>query len=410
MDAKKDFPCLNQKMNGLSPVYLDSACMSLKPQCVIDKMIEYYAQYSGCGGRSAHKFSFRTTDEVTKARENIAVFIGAKKPEQVIFTKNTTESINLVAKSFKFKPTDIVLTTDKEHNSNLVPWMLMDKSNAVKHKTIASKQDGSFDIELFKEMMEKEKNIKMVALNHVSNIDGYKNPIKDIVEIAHDNNAVVLLDGAQSVPHTKIDVERMDIDFLAFSGHKMCGPTGTGVLYGKEELLNELNPFIVGGDTVETVDGDRITFLGIPEKFEAGLQDYAGIIGFGEAARYLSNIGIEKIEKYVNDLNIYLDEKMKSIENVKIIGPADPKKRSGITNAIIDNINSHEIAMYLDEVKNVMVRDGAHCVHSWYNKTKTRASLRASLYLYNDKSDIDAYVDGLKEYIGLVKQENNFAN
>ncbi|MCK5039835.1 MAG: cysteine desulfurase [Candidatus Aenigmarchaeota archaeon] len=403
MDTKKDFPCLNQKIGGLSPVYLDSACMSLKPRCVIDKMVEYYEQYSGCGGRSAHKFSSRTTEEVAKARQLVSDFIGAKKPEQVLFTKNTTESINLVAKSFKFKPTDIVLTTDKEHNSNLVPWLLMSRNKIIRHKTISSKPDGSFDIEAFRDLMQREKDIKMVSINHVSNIDGYKNPIKEIIEIAHDNNAVVLLDGAQSVPHTKIDVEKEDIDFLAFSGHKMCGPTGTGVLYGKEELLNELNPFIVGGDTVEDVDGDKITFLEIPEKFEAGLQDYAGIIGLGEAARYLSDIGIEKVEKHVNDLNIYLDEKIKQIENVKIIGSSDPKRRSGITNAVVEGINSHEIAMYLDEVKNIMVRDGAHCVHSWYNKTKTKASLRASLYLYNDKSDIDAYVEGLKEYIELIR-------
>ena len=250
--------------------------------------------------------------------------------------------------------------------------------------------------------METEKNIKLIALNHVSNIDGYKNPIDDIIQIAHDNDAVVLFDGAQSVPHIRIDVEKSDIDFLAFSGHKMCGPTGTGVLYGKEELLNELNPFIVGGDTVENVDEEEITFLKIPEKFEAGLQDYAGIIGLGEAANYLSNIGMGKIEKYVNDLNLYLDEKIKSLENVKIIGPADPKKRSGITNMIVEDISSHEIAVYLDEVKNIMVRDGAHCVHSWYNKNKTKASLRASLYLYNDKTDINAYFDGLKEYINLI--------
>ena len=403
MDTKKDFPCLNQNKNGISPVYLDSACMSLKPQCVVDKITEYYTHYSGCSGRSAHKFSQKTTEEVSKARENIAEFIGAKKPEEVIFTKNTTESINLIAKSFKFLPNDIVLTTDKEHNSNLVPWMLMNKKKEAKHRIISSKQDGTFDIELFKEIMKSQKNIKMVALNHVSNIDGYKNPVKDIIEIAHENNAVVFLDGAQSVPHTKTNVKKYDIDFLAFSGHKMCGPTGTGVIYGKEELLNELNPFLVGGDTVETVNDNQITFLDTPEKFEAGLQNYAGIIGFGEAINYLENIGIEKIEKYVNKLNIYLDEKIKSIENIQIIGPSDPKKRTGITNTIIDSINSREIAMYLDEAKNIMVRDGAHCVHSWYNKTKTKASLRASLYLYNDKSDIDKYIDGLNEYIDLIK-------
>ena len=277
---RDDFPIFSKPINKKPVVYFDNACMTLKPRQVVEKINEYYYEYPACAGRSHHKLSKRATEEVFKSREQFRKFINAKKSEEIIFNKNTTEGINTIANSLKLLKGDVVITTDKEHNSNLVPWLVQQKKNGIKLEQVKSDAKNNFDISVFQDMM--SKNVKLVSMVHTANLDGSTTPLKEITKIAHDFGAQVLVDGAQSIPHKEIDVKKLDIDFMAFSVHKMCGPTGLGVLYGKSAALEALEPFIVGGDTVIDTTYTDVQFEKPPEKFEAGLQHYAGIVGGGE--------------------------------------------------------------------------------------------------------------------------------
>lgn len=386
---RKDFPILN-KRNPV--VYFDNACMSLKPIQVIEKMNEYYNEYPACGQRSMHRLGKRVTEEVEKSRNIAKKFFNARKSEEIVFTKNTTESINLVAHSLDLKKGDIVITTDKEHNSNLLPWHIL-RNKGVKHRIV---KFG--DIEEFKKRM--NKNVKLVSMCHTSNLDGTSIPEKEIIKIAHDFGALVMLDAAQSAPHREIDVKGLDVDFLACSGHKMLGPNGIGILYAKYDLLDEMKPFIVGGDTVIDTTYESARLENPPAKFEAGLQNYSGIIGFGEALKYLMKIGRKNIERHETRLN---DIITKELENdVEIIGPRDSKLRSGIFSFNIKGIDAHEIAIMLDQV-NIAIRSGMHCVHSWFNARGINGSARVSLYLYNTETEVGVFVEEVKKIIKLVK-------
>ena len=386
---RKDFEVLNKNI-----VYLDSACMSLKPRQVIDKINEYYKEYPGCGGRSHHKISKQVTLEVENSRKIIKKFLNAKKGD-LIFTKNTTESINLVANSLGFNKGDIVVSSDREHNSNLLPWQMLEERKGIKRKIVDGKQDFSFDLEDYKE---KIKGAKLVSVVHVSNLDGYTLPIKEIIKIAHENDALVMIDGAQSAPHKEIDVKKLDADFFAFSGHKMLGPTAIGGLYGKQELLEKLDPFIVGGETVNETTYDSHEFDKIPHKFEAGLQHYAGIVGFGAATNYLMKAGLKNIEKHEMQLQKFIVEELNDSFKIKRIGF---EGNTGIFNFNIENMSPHNVAMILDETDNIMIRSGAHCVHSWFNKHNLQGSARASLYLYNNKEDCERFIKGLRKVLKL---------
>ena len=395
LDYKKDFPLLA----GASVAYFDSACMSLKPQAVIEAMNAYYCQYPACAGRSSHRLGDLATKKVEEVRKLVAKFIGAPSEKNIVFVRNTTEAINLLANTLDLKAGDVVLTTDKEHNSNLVPWQLLAKRKGVIHKIVKSKADGAFDLEAFKELV---KGVKIVSMVHASNLDGTTIPAKEIVKIAHENGALVILDGAQSVPHQKIDVKELDVDFLTFSGHKMLGPTGTGVLYGKYELLEKLEPFMVGGDTVEysTYDGHKM--LSAPEKFEAGLQDYAGIIGLGAAIKYLEAVGFDMIKQRELELNQYITQELEKYENIKIIGPANPSLRSGIINFYIPGKNMHQISLMLDEMAGIMIRSGQHCVHSWFHDKKIENSARVSVYFYNTREEAEKFISALAKIMKIV--------
>jgi cysteine desulfurase/selenocysteine lyase len=392
--TREDFPVLKQKINGKPIIYFDSSCVTLKPKQVVEAMNEYYEEYPGCAGRSIHKFGNRVTDKVKESRETIAKFIGAKKPEEIIFTRNTTEGINLLAHSLGLKKGDIILTTDREHNSNLLPWQVLAKTVGIKHKIVYSKEDMTFDINGFEKIV---KDAKLVSFVHTSNLDGYTLPIEEIIKIAHDNDALVIFDGAQSVPHKSVNVKKLDVDFFAFSGHKMLGPSGTGALYGKQHLLEELNPFMVGGDTVQKSTYNSCIFLKPPEKFEAGLQNYAGIVGFAAAAEYLDKIGKENVQKHEIELNKIITQAIENIDGLSIIGPSSPELRGGIISFNIEGINHHDIAMMLDERANIMIRSGQHCVHSWFNAHGIDGSARVSLYLYNTKEEAKVFIDNLKE-------------
>jgi cysteine desulfurase/selenocysteine lyase len=395
---KADFPVLQQKINGKPIIYMDSACMSLKPKQVIDAMNESYTKYTSCHGRSAHKFGRKLTEDYHKAREKIAKHIGCKT-EEVIFTRNTTEGINLVANSLDLKNGDTVLTTDREHNSNLLPWHLLSERFGVKHKVMLSRADMTFDLGNFQNIM--DKNVRLVSFVHTSNLDGYTLPVKEIIKIAHDNGSLVLLDGAQAVPHKEVNMKDLDVDFYAFSGHKMLAPYGTGVLFGKFHLLEKLRPFIVGGDTVERTTYDSHIFLKPPEKFEAGLQNYSGAIGLAAAVEYLEKIGKKNIEKHETELNKFISDEISGLEAISIIGPPQPELRSGIISFNVKGMPAHDVAVMLDEMANIMVRSGQHCVHSWFDAHKVEGSVRASLYLYNTKEEAKIFIDKLKEIVRL---------
>jgi len=398
MDVKRirqDFPILKRKIDGKPIIYFDNACMTLKPRQVIDAMNDYYLNFSACAGRSIHKLGAEVTVKYDEAREKIKSFINANESREIIFTKNTTESINLLARTLKLKKGDIVLTTDREHNSNLIPWHIQKELREITHKVVESNEDNTFDLERFENLMSNK--VKLVSMVHASNLDGYTIPAEEIIKIAHDYGALVLLDGAQSAARVPIDVQNLDVDFFAFSSHKTLGPTGIGVLYGKYHLLKDLEPFLVGGNTVEKSSYDSFVLLDVPEKFEAGLQDYAGAIGAAAAVDYIMKIGKENIGKYICELNSYITSEIKDISGINIIGPSDPKLRGGIISFTMENKEPHDIAMFLDDA-NIMVRSGVFCVHSWFNARDIKGAVRVSLYVYNTIDECKYFVEKMKEF------------
>jgi len=396
---REDFPILKKQVNVKHIIYFDNACMTLRPLRVIDKISEYYREYPACGERSLHKLGRRVDEEVGMARETLRKFINAKNQREIIFTRNTTEGINLVAHSFKLDEGDVVLGTDKEHNSNLLPWQRL-SSRGVKYDFVQPDGKGDFSLENFRSKL--NKSVKLVAMVQTSNLDGTSIPAKEIIKLAHDNGSIVLLDAAQAVPHHDVDVRKLDVDFLAFSGHKMLGPSGTGVLYGKERLLEGLTPFMVGGGTVIDTTRTEAKFEEIPNRFEAGLQDYAGIIGLGEAANYLMRVGRSEVEKHETELNKIITEGVAGL--AEILGPADPARRSGIVSFNIPGVDPHDVAMMMDETENICVRSGAHCVHTWFNTHNMRGTVRASVYLYNTREECAKFVDALKKVRMLTKK------
>lgn len=391
---RMDFPLFRGDDDDRRIIYFDNACMTLKPQPVIDKLMDYYSYYPACGGRSIHKLSSRVTEEYEEARDTISDFIGAHHRDSVIFTKNSTESMNLISNSFPFHKGDRVLGTDHEHNSNIVPWLRAMETRGIGYEVVPSCDDNSFDLEKYKEMV---KGVKLVSMVHVSNLDGTRIPEKEVIEIAHDAGAYVALDCAQSVPHFPMDMKGLDLDFLVFSGHKACGPTGTGVLAGKPDLIEKFSPFIVGGDTVEDTWYDKVRYLKPPKRFEGGLQHFAGFIGLGEAIKYLDGIGPENIHDHEIELNRYATELLS--DKLEILGAEDPTNRSGIFPFRVKGLNPHDVTMMLDDLSNICIRSGRHCVHSWFNERKMESSSRASFYLYNTKEEIKIMAETLETLI-----------
>src|SRR3972149_3426591 len=385
---RKDFPLLNQKKPD---IYFDSACTALRPISVLEKMKEYYELYPSCGGRSHHKIGERVTEEVLKARIVSAKFFNAKSESDIIFTRNTTEGLNLVANALKWNKGDRILCSDKEHNSNLVPWLLAKQRGLLKHEVFKFGDINDFS--------KKVKGTRLVSIAHTSNVDGESQDVKEMIKIAHDAGALVMLDAAQSAPHKEVDVRKFDCDFLACSGHKMLGPSGMGILYGKSNLLNQLNQFIVGGDTVTNTNYTSFEPEKAPEKFEGGLQNYGGIVGFAEALKYLQKVGLSNIERHEQKLNERLSGGLRAL-GADILGPADAKLRSGIASFNMGKMNPHDISLMLDSY-GVMTRSGMHCAHSWFNARGMKGSARASLYLYNTEDEVDFMISRMKEIAKL---------
>lgn len=395
-ETREDFPLLRK--NEL--IYLDNACMTLRPEQVWREMEKYYKEFPACHGRSTHKLSQKAEASMREARTEVKDFLGARKPEEIIFTKNTTEAINLVANSLQFEKDDRILTSDREHNSNLVPWQKLEKQKGIKHSIVESKKNYEFSIDNFKESISED--TKLVSMVHSSNLDGYTLPVKEIIEISHENDALVLLDGAQFAPHKPIDLRKLNPDFFAMSAHKLCGPSGMGCLYVKEKHLDRLEPFLVGGETVDNSWYDRAEFSAPPGKFEAGLQNVAGIIGFGKACEYLQDIGKENIVRHISQLNRILTEESQRIDKLQLVGVEDWEKRSGIFNFTITGKDPHEIGMLLDETENIAVRTGMHCLHSWFNSNDIEGSVRASFYFYNTEKEIRKFAKTLREIVNYL--------
>jgi cysteine desulfurase / selenocysteine lyase len=390
---RQDFPIPQNAAAKKPVVYLDTACQSLRPQVVMDAINQYYLEEPACGGRSMHRLSASVTHHIDQSRTAVAKFFHASKKEEIIFTRNTTEGINLVANSLGLKTGDTILISDKEHNSNLIPWQILVKRTGIALKIVPSLPDNSFDLQAFEKLL--NGGVKLVSLGFTSNLDGVTIPAAEIIKKAHHAGALVMLDAAQTAPHRAINVKSLDVDFLALSGHKMLGPSGTGVLYGKLRLLEKMETFLVGGETVAFSTYDSCEFLPPPEKFEAGLQDYAGIYGMGAAVEYLKNIGFDFIQKQETLLNEFITSEIKTMPGITIIGPSDPGMRGGIVNFYFDGIDSHRVALMFDQMAGVMVRSGQHCVHSWFNSHQIKGSVRASTYFYNTLEEAEVFTSNL---------------
>ncbi len=392
---RQDFPLLQERRKGKPIIYFDTACQSLRPQPVIDAINSYYLKSSACMGRSMHYLAAEVTRACEESRKTVAKFLNASKKEEVIFTRNTTEGINLVSHSLQFKKGDVILVSDKEHNSNLLPWQQLVQKQGVILKIIPSNPDNTFDLDAFEKLL--SKSVKLVAIGSTSNLDGLTIPMATVIKKAHSAGALVLLDAAQTAPHQKIDVKALNVDFLAFSGHKMLGPSGTGVLYGKYALLKKMDPFLVGGETVSSTTYETGVFLPPPEKFEAGLQDYAGIIGLGATVNYLQKIGFDSIQKQEHLLNTALSDEMLKIPGITLIGPNNPVQRGGIFSFYKQGADSHQIALMLDQMANIEVRSGQHCVHSWFHAHKLAGSVRVSFYFYNTLDEVHTFLENFHQ-------------
>ncbi len=390
--VRDDFPVLKRRVNGRPIIYMDSSCMSLRPRQVIDAVTEYYEMHPVCGGRSIHELGEEVTIKVDRAREAVAHHINAS-PDEIVFVKNTTEAMNTIAKGFPFEKGDKVLLGGAEHNSNIVPWRQVAGTKGIEVLRTPLNDDVTISLEGYK--AELEKGVRMVSMVHTSNLNGYTVP-DDVIRLAHDAGALIALDGAQSAAHLPIDVKEMDVDLFAFSIHKMLGPTGVGVLYGKAEVLAQIEPLIAGGGTVVSAGHWDHDWEAVPDRFEGGLQNYAGIIGAGAAMDYLRDIGMENIHDHELALNRRATKGFEDIDDVHIFPPSDADLRGGILSFTVEGVSSHDVAMLLNEIASIMVRSGHHCVHSYFHDSPIDNTVRASFYLYNTEEEVDILIENVK--------------
>ncbi len=392
-NIRKDFPILEEMIHGKPLVYFDNAATTQKPRQVIDKMVKYYYKYNSNIHRGVHYLSNKSTDGNENARILVQNFINAKHSHEVIFTSGTTEAINLVANSFGdryISEGDEVIVSELEHHSNIVPWQMLCERKKANLKVLPFNDKGELMIEKLDDLI--TDRTKIVAVNHISNSLGTINPIRKIIEIAHAKNVHVLIDAAQSIQHKKIDVQDLDADFLVFSGHKLYGPTGIGVLYGKEELLNEMPPWKGGGEMIAEVSFEKTTYNELPFKFEAGTPNYIDAIGLGAAIEYVENIGIENIDAYEQELLAYGTEKLLSIDGLKIYGTAAEK--TSVISFLVEGIHFYDMGMLLDQM-GIAVRTGTHCTEPVMQHFGIDGTVRASFSFYNTKEEIDSLYNGI---------------
>ena len=392
--VRRDFPILSRNVYNRPLIYLDNAATTQKPLCVLDAMREEYLNVNANVHRGVHYLSQQATDLHEAARERVRQFINARKTEEIIFTRGTTESINLVASSVCYdmmKPGDEVIVSEMEHHSNIVPWQLQATRQGIVVKVLPMNDNGELRMEALETMITEK--TKLISIAHVSNVLGTVNPVAEIIKTAHAHGVPVLVDGAQSAPHLKVDVTALDCDFYAFSGHKMYGPTGVGVLYGKEEWLDRLPPYQGGGEMIDRVSFDHTTFAQLPYKFEAGTPDYVATHGLATAIDYMEHIGMEKITTYERELTSYCMEKMSEIDGIRLFGTQ--KEKDAVVSFLVNDIHHLDMGTLLDRL-GIAVRTGHHCAEPLMHRLGIQGTVRASFAFYNTKEEVDALVAGVK--------------
>ena len=396
---REDFPILNKKINGSDLVYFDNAATSQTPKQVIQKIVDYYENYNSNIHRGLHSLSADATNQYELSRKKIQNHFGIKNDFEVIFTSGTTHGINIVSSGLESQITssDELIVSEMEHHSNIVPWQILCEKTGAKLKVIPMKEDGSLDIEAFKKML--NKNVKFVFVNHVSNSLGTINPIEEIIHLSHQNNAKILIDGAQGAAHFKINLSEIDVDYYVASAHKLCGPTGIGFLYGKSKLLEELPPYQGGGEMISSVTFNKTEYADLPHKFEAGTPNISGVIGFGAAIDYMNEIGFDNIESYEQDLLKYATDKLNKIPGIKIYG--NTSKKISVISFNLSNHHPSDIGSILDQF-GIAVRTGQHCTQPVMDYYNIPGTVRVSLSFYNTKSEIDLLIDALKKASSML--------
>lgn len=399
---RKDFPILNRLVNGKKLIYFDNAATTQKPRQVINAIKEFYEKYNANIHRSIHTLGEESTKLYEKAHKKVADFIKAKNWREIIFVRNSTEAINLVMYSWainNLKTGDEIVLTIMEHHSNIVPWQYLQRKG-VKLKFVDINENGTLKMGDFEKLVTDK--TKLVAVTHVSNVLGTINPVKEIGKIAHDRGALLLVDGAQSIPRMKIDVRDIDADFYVFSGHKMLGPTGIGVLYAKAEILESMEPFLMGGGMIKSVYTDNFTWNELPWKFEAGTPNIAGAVGLSAAIDYINGVGVDNIFRHERRLTEYTLEAIREVENVKIFGPLDTKNRTGVISFNYKGLHPHDVSMFLDQLAGIAIRSGHHCAQLLMRRLGLVATSRASYYIYNTIEEIDIFIKTLKKLREMI--------
>jgi cysteine desulfurase/selenocysteine lyase len=402
-DIRKDFPILQRQVHGKPLVYLDSAASSQKPSAVIEAMSAYYETMHANVHRGVYEISEEATAAMEKARVKVARFINARQGKQIVFTRNTTESINLVAYSWggaNIHAGDLIVLTELEHHSNLVPWQLLAQRTGARLEFVPITDEGTLRLDIYEELLQQQP--KLVAFAHMSNVLGTINPASEMIAAAHKAGAIVLLDGAQSVPHLPVDVQELDVDFLCFSSHKMLGPTGIGVLYGKRDLLEAMPPFMGGGDMIRTVGLRSSTWNDLPWKFEAGTPSIAESIGLGAAVDYLNRLGMENVHRHEQAITRYAMEQLRQVPQLTIYGP-DAEQRGGVISFTLADIHPHDLASILDQEAGVAIRAGHHCAQPLMERLSLSATARASFYVYTMPEEIDVLVQGLHKALQIFQ-------
>lgn len=393
----EDFPILRREVNGHRLVYFDNAATTQKPKVVIDAIDDYYNRMNGNVHRGLHTLAEESTEAFELTRDKAAKFINADKREEIIYTRGTTESINLVAYTWarqNIKKGDRIVTTRMEHHANLIPWIMLAEKTGAELKYIPIDENGYLDLTDIESII--TPNTKLVAVTHMSNVLGTINPVKMLADLAHSCGAKILVDGAQAVPHMPVDVRTIDADFYAFSGHKMLGPTGIGILYAKEEILRDTRPFQFGGEMISVVHWNRVTWNELPWKFEAGTPNIEGAVAFGTALDYLERLGMDNIREHEKEITEYALERLSELEHIKVFGPQNIEHRGGAVSFVEDDVHSHDIATFLDS-KGIAVRAGHHCAQPLARLLGISSTTRASFYIYNTRQEVDRLINALKE-------------
>ena len=394
---RQDFPILKRKINGNKTlVYLDNAATTQKPMSVINAICNYYMNYNSNIHRAVHQLAEEATLEYEKTREKVARFINARSTDEIIFTRNATEAINLISYSWartNIRKDDKVVLTEIEHHSNIVPWQILSLEKGSILEYVGIDDNGYLNMEDYKRHLQSNK-VKLISVSHMSNVLGTIVPINEIIKMAHDQSVPVLVDGAQSVPHMPVDVQDMDCDFMAFSAHKMLGPTGVGVLYVKREILNEMPPFIGGGDMIKEVHKNETKYNDLPYKFEGGTPNIADVIGFGAAIDYLNKIGMDKVREHEMDVTNYAIEAIAGVKGVSIYGPSNSNHRGGVVSFNIGDIHPHDLATIMND-HGIAIRSGHHCAQVLMERLDVAATSRTSFYIYNTKEEVDTFINAL---------------